>query len=168
MSGAWVLGSAALASLSWGWARPGSVVCRRAGEISVLHLAVRPPVSRLGHGCSRRPSPAAVGNGFILLRRVLPFRVPSLILPPLAFGRGSTCLGFFALFAMSPEPSTTREDSIPTSFRPQAFSTSRRFAPLPTSRACFIPLPRPGFPLPDRKPIKTGCLILLFSLFFQP
>jgi len=34
----------------------------------------------------------------------------------------------------------------PASFRPQVFSTSRRLAPPPASRACFIPLPRPGFP----------------------
>jgi hypothetical protein len=33
----------------------------------------------------------------------------------------------------------------PASFRPQAFSASRRFAPPPASRACFIPRPRPGF-----------------------
>jgi len=33
----------------------------------------------------------------------------------------------------------------PTVFRPQAFSTSRRFALPPASRACFIPQPRPGF-----------------------
>ena len=33
----------------------------------------------------------------------------------------------------------------PASFRPQVFSTSRRFAPPSDSRACFIPQPRPGF-----------------------
>jgi len=33
----------------------------------------------------------------------------------------------------------------PASFRPRAFSAPRRFSPPPTSRACFIPLPRPGF-----------------------
>jgi len=32
-------------------------------------------------------------------------------------------------------------------FRPQVFSTSRRFAPRCTLRACFIPLARPGFAL---------------------
>jgi hypothetical protein len=32
-----------------------------------------------------------------------------------------------------------------TMFRPQTFSASRRFAPAPTPRACFIPQPRPGF-----------------------
>jgi hypothetical protein len=34
----------------------------------------------------------------------------------------------------------------PAVFRPQVFSTSRRFTPPPVLRACFIPLPRPGFP----------------------
>jgi hypothetical protein len=33
----------------------------------------------------------------------------------------------------------------PATFRPQAFSTSRRFAPPPVLRAYCIPLPRPGF-----------------------
>jgi len=42
--------------------------------------------------------------------------------------------------------STSRRgsQSSPT-FRPQRFSRSRRFAPRCTLRACFIPLPRPGF-----------------------
>jgi hypothetical protein len=38
------------------------------------------------------------------------------------------------------------------SFRPQRFSRSRRFAPLSTLRACFIPLPRPGFTLQGLSP----------------
>lgn len=44
--------------------------------------------------------------------------------------------------------STHCEDShILTTFRPQAFSASRRFAPPPAARAYFIPKPRPGFHL---------------------
>jgi len=40
---------------------------------------------------------------------------------------------------------TFREDShVLTTVRPQVFSTSRRFAPHPSSQAYFIPLPRPG------------------------
>jgi len=38
------------------------------------------------------------------------------------------------------------------SFRPQAFSASRRFAPPVASRACFIPQPRPGFDRPGVSP----------------
>jgi len=40
---------------------------------------------------------------------------------------------------------TFRGDSqVSTTFRPQVFSTSRRFPPRESSRAYFIPLPRPG------------------------
>lgn len=37
-------------------------------------------------------------------------------------------------------------------FRPQAFTASRRFTPLPGSRACSIPQPRPGFSRPGASP----------------
>jgi hypothetical protein len=51
-----------------------------------------------------------------------------------------------SLFATSPEPSTQHGSTpSPAMFRPQAFSTSRRFAPPPASRAYCIPLPRLGF-----------------------
>jgi len=39
----------------------------------------------------------------------------------------------------------TAEHSRSASFRPRAFAAPRRFAPPPVPRACFIPLPRPGF-----------------------
>jgi hypothetical protein len=58
----------------------------------------------------------------------------------------SPVLGFRSLFATSLERSYVFSRSIPgsTSFRPQAFTTSRRFLPLSSSQAYFIPLPRPG------------------------
>jgi hypothetical protein len=40
----------------------------------------------------------------------------------------------------------------PTTFRPQVFSTSRRFTPPSTERAYYIPQPRPGFLRPGDSP----------------
>jgi hypothetical protein len=41
------------------------------------------------------------------------------------------------------------------SFRPQRFSRSRRLPPSHTLRACFIPLPRPGFPPQGLSPLPS-------------
>jgi hypothetical protein len=55
---------------------------------------------------------------------------------------------FSSLFATSHARSHfSRDFPSPTTFRPQAFAASRRFAPRTRLRACFIPLPRPGFSL---------------------
>jgi hypothetical protein len=55
---------------------------------------------------------------------------------------------FSSLFATSRSRSHfSRDFPSPTTFRPQAFAASRRFAPRTRLRACFIPLPRPGFSL---------------------
>lgn len=43
----------------------------------------------------------------------------------------------------------------PARFRPQAFSASRRFAPLPAPRAFFIPRPRPRFSVQGLLPIRS-------------
>jgi hypothetical protein len=57
-------------------------------------------------------------------------------------------LGFRSLFATSHARSHFSPDfPSPATFRPQAFASSRRFALRPRLRACFIPLPRPGFNL---------------------
>jgi len=39
--------------------------------------------------------------------------------------------------------------------RPQRFARSRRLVPLCTLRACFIPLPRPGFPFQGLSPLPS-------------
>jgi len=60
--------------------------------------------------------------------------------------RQSPLLGFHSLFAtQAGGVHLPRGFPSPGTFRPQVFSTSRRFAPLPTLRPCFMPLPRPGF-----------------------
>ena len=89
-------------------------MCRRARELSV------PPRCRPSTRCRARSRSSPDGRSpraFAL--RVHPssprllFRVPSLDLPSLPFGRNSTCRGFAALFATSPNPSTPRKASNP-------------------------------------------------------
>jgi len=62
-----------------------------------------------------------------------------------AFRRQALPARVSSLIAVSTNASTFREAPSRASFRPQAFSASRRFPPRSTSRACFIPRPRPGF-----------------------
>jgi len=72
-----------------------------------------------------------------------PFEVPSPYLPITL--RQSVLPGFL--------PSSRRHKGVhfckgvpaPATFRPQVFATSRRLPPPFAVRACFIPLPRPGF-----------------------
>jgi len=75
--------------------------------------------------------------------------------------------GVPSLFATSPKVSTHAEASrASATFRPQAFTASRRLAPPSATRACFIPQPRPGFlfrpgvsPNPQPSRLVTGhCL----------
>jgi hypothetical protein len=61
--------------------------------------------------------------------------------------------------------STRTEAPAPAKFRPQVFSTSRRLAPPATLRACFIPLPRPGFsPFRDVVPVPQGPWLVAVTL----
>lgn len=67
-------------------------------------------------------------------------RVPSLLLPLDTFRCRALPTRVPSLFAASSGPSTRHGSAhAPATFRPQVFSTSRRFAPVPTSRACSIP-----------------------------
>jgi hypothetical protein len=58
-----------------------------------------------------------------------------------------------------------------TTIRPQCFAHSRRFPPSHTARACFIPLPRPGFtpqgisPPPSQLTSSVSCALLSFLGF---
>jgi hypothetical protein len=85
----------------------------------------------------------ASGSSF---RFVVSYRVPSFQHPLLIFRCEALPTGVWSLFAASLAASTRREDSQPlATFRPQAFSASRRFTPPPAARAYFIPKPRTGF-----------------------
>jgi len=128
---------------------------------------------------SRNRPPGLAPQVHSLMSRLL-YGVPSRSSPAEPFG-AATPAGVSSLFATSPMESTfagvLRRTAL---FRPQAFATSRRFAPPSASRACFIPLPRPGFSpfrgfsrsasslsrrkrlapvllAPSRSPAETGC-----------
>jgi len=99
------------------------------------------------------PARSAVISRTIVYENILPyarllFRVPSFQrLARILSDSSSTCPWVPSLFATSPVPvHSSRGHPRPgSSFRPQVFATSRRLAPRTGSRACFIPLPRPGF-----------------------
>jgi hypothetical protein len=77
----------------------------------------------------------------------LPFRVHSCLSPARHKCRAPS-LGSRPPFAtLAREVHSPSGFPHPTTFRPQRFSRSRRLAPPRTLRACFIPLPRPGFAL---------------------
>ena len=61
-------------------------------------------------------------------------------------------LGFFPSSRRQCVKSTISERPCSPSFRPQRFARSRRVTPSRTLRVCFIPLPRPGFPLQGLPP----------------
>jgi hypothetical protein len=73
------------------------------------------------------------------------FAVPSSIPPCLPFRASLSCRGFFPLRDIAGAVHSYGSTPSPAMFRPQAFSTSRRFAPPPVSWAYCIPLPRVGF-----------------------
>jgi len=96
------------------------------------------------------------------------FKVRSLRLP--ARRRApSTFQGFFPLRDFSEANPPSGELPSSPSFRPQRFSRSRRFTPRLTLRACFIPLPRPGFtlqgvsPPPSRPALRQANSLLPFA-----
>jgi hypothetical protein len=59
---------------------------------------------------------------------------------------------FLPLRRLSPSESTSRRLATPTTFRPQGFSPSRRFAPRPNARPCFMPVTPMGFALQGFSP----------------
>jgi len=61
--------------------------------------------------------------------------------------RSATLMEFLPLRRLSPSESTSRRDATPTTFRPQGFSPSRRFAPHSDVRPCFMPVTPMGFAL---------------------
>jgi hypothetical protein len=115
----------------------------------------RPPFRAERASSSRRPSPIPCQNGFILSCFASPPK--SLRLPPWPFiAEWRRPAGVSSLFATSPAASTYRGHSqLPAWFRPRVFSTPRRFPPLPALRACFIPLPRPGFSVQGLLPYRS-------------
>jgi hypothetical protein len=64
----------------------------------------------------------------------------------------ATLMEFLPLRRLSPSESTSRRFATPTTFRPQGFSPSRRFAPRPDARPCFMPVTPMGFALQGFSP----------------
>jgi len=126
-----------------------SVVCRIDPRVVGLPAAP-PPVCFHPCGQLSRPTvPRASQRGFILSCRLSSseFLRPSSRPSPFEV---ATPARVSSLFAASPAASTRRVGTpAHATFRPRVFSTPRRFAPPPASRAYSIPLPRPGF-LPSR------------------
>jgi hypothetical protein len=133
------------ACLSWSLVA-GSFVCHRTRSLLACSAGRVSPVSRRSRLVLGNRPPARLNRVHPSLRSLLlqssfnrnPARylsVPSANLP-----------GVSVLFAVSPGASTHYGGfQVSATFRPQAFSTSRRLSPHPGSRACFIPQPRQGF-----------------------
>lgn len=102
------------------------------------------PVSEWSPAMAIDRSPGTSRVRFILLRL---FSLSEFLRRPPAPGRGSEHYlpGFLPSSRYHRKrPHFARFPGL-ASFRPRVFSTSRRLAPLPALRACFVPQPRPGF-----------------------
>jgi hypothetical protein len=133
-----------------------SLICIEAAELSgysapaVVSLF---PADLRGMSPRCRP-PFPCESGFILSCALPPLQSTDRFSPARTPLRASsTFLG--VLFPIAAPTSRVHFPvSFPRSpmFRPQRFSRSRRLAPLGALRACFIPLPRPGFTLQGLPP----------------
>jgi len=109
------------------------------------HRAVSIP-ARFRLPSTRHPS-TSVTTPSSSFQVLLLLRVPSLLLLARLTFRSELHLasGSSPSSRLHSRAATFREDShVLATLRPQVFSTSRRFAPHSSSRAYFIPLPRPG------------------------
>lgn len=100
-----------------------------------------------------RRSPDVNHVGFSL-RVVLPLQSSFAISPARSLSRASSLPEFRPSSRHHSRASThSREDSSLATFRPRVLTTPRRFSPLSSSGACFIPEPRPGHtPRPGASP----------------
>ena len=92
----------------------------------------------------RTDRPPNLANRLHSLVPRLPFGVPSSASLPL-LSEPPSCRGSVPLRDITGGVHVYGASHFPAVFRPQVFSTSRRFAPPSALRACCIPLPRPGF-----------------------
>jgi hypothetical protein len=129
-----------------------SIEAAKLSGYSAPALALLFPADLRGSAPRCRP-PSPCENGFILSCAFPPLQSTDRFSPARSLAGSSTFLGVHF-----PIATTTSRVHLPASFprspmfRPQRFSRSRRFAPLDALRACFIPLPRPGFTLQGLSP----------------
>jgi hypothetical protein len=123
-----------------------SFVCRPAHGLFGLPRGASPARHfRRDGALSGRPSSASCEAGSFS-RAFRPLRSLFACLPGHSFRSDTVLPGVSSLFAaLSGGVHLRGSSQAPATFRPQAFSASRRLAPPPASRACFIPQPRPGF-----------------------
>jgi hypothetical protein len=92
--------------------------------------------------------PAPCDAGFILSCAPFASRVPSRDHLPARVAAAGAFRGVHSLITTSARGVHSPAGiPAPPTFRPQRFARSRRFAPPPALRACFIALPCPGFSL---------------------
>jgi hypothetical protein len=92
--------------------------------------------------------PAPCEAGFILSCAPFASRVPSRVHLPVRVSAAGASRGVLSLITTSARGVHSPAGIPgPPTFRPQRFTRSRRFAPPPALRACFIALPCPGFSL---------------------
>jgi hypothetical protein len=104
---------------------------------------------------SGRPSPASFETGSFS-RAFTPLRSLFACLPGHSLRSDAVLPGVSSLFAaLSGGVHLRGISQSPATFRPRVFATSRRFAPPPASRACFIPQPRPGFSVQGILPLRS-------------
>ena len=107
----------------------------------LVDLVVFPPRPSPAYFLGKRDHPLV---SFVLLRRHFDCHLPSV--PCLPRHTSSSYRGVSSLYAMPVTGVHIRPGShARPSVRPRRFSRPRRFTPPTTLRACFIPLPRPGF-----------------------
>ena len=133
-----------------------SVVCRPAHGLFGLPRGASPARRFRRDGVlSGRPSPAPFEAGSFP-RAFAPLRSVFACLPGPSLRSDTVLPGVSSLFAaLSDGVHLCGISQSPATFRPQVFSTSRRLAPPPASRACFIPQPRPGFSVQGLLPLRS-------------
>jgi len=127
-----------------GLTRLQGIVCRL-GLRAIGLLAVRREELFPSHATLYRfDRPSTLANRVHSLVPLLPFGVPSSVLLAAPFG-AAVLLGFVPLRGITDGIHERGSSQTSALFRPQVFSTSRRFSPPSVLRAYCIPLPRAGF-----------------------
>jgi hypothetical protein len=148
--------SAIVRYLPWGSSRCRALYAVRSTGCSGFPAApFRRAISGASVQLAGRPSPASCETG-LFSRAFRPLRSVFACLPGHSLRSDAILPGVSSLFAaLSGGVHLRGISQSPATFRPQVFSTSRRLAPPPALRACFIPQPRPGFSVQGFLPLRS-------------